>query len=65
MLSISNATLSDLVSDEPTLALAPEEIASLTSLMEQFDQVLLGIDALNGRLQELLDIESPAKIAVE
>lgn len=54
MLSIANFSSADSVSDDTNVALAPEEIATLTSLMERYDQVLLDIDALNDRLQELL-----------
>ena len=61
MLSIANAVTASVFLDEVNIALAPEEIASLTSLMKRYDQVLLDIDVLNGRLQELLDIESPPK----
>jgi len=71
MLSIANAaaisnpdtiTMPTLVAiDEPNLALAPDEIASLTSLMKRYDQVLLDIDALNVKLQELLERHGPAK----
>ena len=55
MLSIANFSSEESVSDEPNVALAPEEIATLTSLMERYDQVLLDIDALNARLQELVE----------
>ncbi len=61
MLSIADAVTASVFLDEVNVALAPEEIATLTSLMERYDQVLLDIDALNGRLQELLDVESPPK----
>ncbi len=61
MLSIANAVTASVFLDEVNIALAPEEIATLTSLMERYGQVLLDIDVLNGRLQELLDIESPPK----
>jgi len=58
---LSPASLAKEVSelDELNLALAPEEIATLNSLVKRYDQVLLDIDALNVRLQELLAIESP------
>ena len=58
---LSPASLAKEVSelDELNLALAPEEIATLNSLVKRYDQVLLDIDALNVRLQELLGIESP------
>ena len=58
MLSFVNASALEQPGDEPYLTLAPEEIATLTSLMESYDSVLLEIDALNYRLQELLDLES-------
>jgi len=59
--ALSQASLAKEVSelDELNLALAPEEIATLNSLVKRYDQVLLDIDALNVRLQELLAIESP------
>ncbi len=60
MLSIANTAQTELASDESTLSLAPEDLASLTQLMKQYDQVLLDIDALNDRLQEFLSHESPA-----
>ena len=55
MLSIANFSSEESVSDDPNVVLAPEEIATLNSLMERYDQVLLDIDALNARLQELVD----------
>ena len=55
MLSIANFSSEESVSDEPNVVLAPEEIATLNSLMERYDQVLLDIDALNARLQELVE----------
>ena len=60
MLSIINSAALDhldLACDEPNLTLAPEEIATLTSLMGSYDSLLLEIDALNGRLEELLNLE--------
>ena len=57
MLSIVNAAALENMGDEPNLTLAPEEIATLTSLMESYDSLILEIDALNGRLQELLNME--------
>ena len=60
MLSIVNSAALDhldLAGDEPNLTLAPEEIATLTSLMGNYDSLLLEIDALNGRLEELLNLE--------
>jgi hypothetical protein len=59
MLSVTGSTHSDSVVDEPNVALAPEEIATLTSLMHRYDQVLDDIDLLNARMEELLAIESP------
>ncbi len=61
MLSIVNVSSEETVSDELNVALAPEEIATLSSLMERYDQVLLDIDALNGRLQEMVDKEVNVK----
>ena len=64
MLSIADAVPASVFWDEVNVALAPEEIATLTSLMERYGQLLLDIDVLNERLQELLDFESPPKAAV-
>ena len=64
MPSIANTVTASVFLDELNVALAPEEIATLTSLMERYGQVLLDIDVLNGRLQELLDIESPPKASL-
>ena len=64
MPSIANAVTASVFLDEVNVALAPEEIATLTSLMERYGQVLLDIDVLNERLQELLDFESPPKATV-
>ncbi len=63
MLSIAKASDSETQGDEPNLTLAPEEIATLTSLMESYDQVLVDIDALNDRLQELLDMEGSKSVS--
>ncbi len=63
MLSIAKTADSESQGDEPNITLAPEEIATLTSLMESYDQVLVDIDALNDRLQELLDMEGSKKIS--
>ena len=63
MLSIANPSITDTtpaaesINDEPNLALAPEEIATLTSLMIRYDHLLLEIDSLTDRLQTLLDQE--------
>ena len=59
MLSIATAVAVGTSSDYENVAFAPEEIATLSSLMERYDQVILDLDSLNCRLQELLDIESP------
>ena len=59
MLSIATAVKVGTPSDYENVAFAPEEIATLSSLMERYDQVILDLDSLNGRLQELLDVESP------
>ena len=61
MLSIANFSSEETSSDELNVALAPEEIATLTSLMERYDQVLLDIDALNDQLQQLVDKEVRGK----
>jgi len=67
MLSIATLPVSDVIpatettNDDPNLALAPDEIATLTSLMVRYDQVLLDIDLLTDRLQELLETEGGKK----
>ena len=43
------------------LALAPEEIATLSTLMNRYDQLLVEMDNLNQRLEELLKLESPTR----
>ena len=63
MLSIANTAITDTtpaaesINVELYVALAPEEIATLTSLMNRYDQLLLEIDSLTERLQTLLDQE--------
>ena len=59
MLSIAKTATAGTPSEYENVAFAPEEIATLRSLMGRYDQVILDLDSLNGRLQELLDIESP------
>lgn len=61
MLSISKIGSEDAGSDEPNVLLAPDEIATLTDLMSRYDQVLVDIETLNTRLEELLKVESPKK----
>jgi len=67
MLSIATLLVSDIThatettDDDPNLALAPEEIATLASLMDRYDQVLVDIDLLTDRLQELLETEGGKK----
>lgn len=46
--------------DEPNVVLAPEEIATLGSLMSQYDHLLAEMDDLNLQLETLLKAESPA-----
>jgi hypothetical protein len=46
--------------DEPNVVLAPEEIATLGSLMSQYDQLLADMDNLNSQIETLLKAESPA-----
>jgi hypothetical protein len=48
------------VRDEANIPLAPEESATLTSLISRYDQLLIEVDALNLRIEELLKCESPA-----
>ena len=59
MLSIATTVTVGTSTDHESVAFAPEEIATLSSLMERYDHVILDLDTLNNRLQELLDIESP------
>ena len=47
--------------EEPNLALAPEEIATLSTLMNRYDLLLVEMDNLNQRLEELLKLESPTR----
>ena len=47
--------------DEPNVALAPEEVAALSSLMQRYDQLLVEMDTLNARLEEMLQLESPPR----
>lgn len=47
--------------EEPNLALAPEEIATLSSLMNRYDLLLVEMDHLNQRLEDLLKQESPPR----
>ncbi len=61
----ADAAIIEQAEDESTLSLAPEELASLTTLMKQYDQVLVDIDALNERLQAFLAVESPPKVQSE
>ncbi len=48
------------IDEEPNVALAPEEIATLGSLMSQYDQLLADMDQLNLQIETLLKAESPA-----
>ena len=47
--------------DEPDVLLAPKEIATLTSLMRRYEELLLEMDHLNDSLEELLNAECPPK----
>jgi len=47
--------------EESNLALAPEEIATLSTLMNRYDLLLVEMDNLNQRLEELLKLESPTR----
>ncbi|MCF7963133.1 MAG: hypothetical protein K9M08_20515 [Pirellula sp.] len=47
--------------EEPNLALALEEIATLSTLMNRYDLLLVEMDNLNRRLEELLKLESPTR----
>ncbi len=47
--------------EEPNLALALEEIATLSTLMNRYDLLLVEMDNLNQRLEELLKLESPTR----
>lgn len=55
------AVVEESQSDEPNLVLDPEEIATLSSLMHRYDKLLVEMDTLNERLEELLQAESPAQ----
>ena len=59
MLSIATTVTVGTSSDYENVAFEAEEIATLSLLMERYDQVILDLDSLNDRLQELLGIESP------
>jgi hypothetical protein len=50
--------------DEPNVALAPEEIATLSTLMQRYDQLLAEMDALNAQLEEVLKVESPSSTRI-
>ena len=54
-------TILDTLVEERNIALAPEEIAMLNTLMEQYNQVLMDVEVLNSRLEELLEAECPKK----
>lgn len=47
--------------EEPNLALALEEIATLSTLMNRYNLLLVEMDNLNQRLEELLKLESPTR----
>ncbi|MFY7874457.1 MAG: hypothetical protein ACOVQM_03370 [Pirellula sp.] len=51
---------SPIIDEEPNVVLAPEEIATLGSLMSQYDQLLADMDELNLQIETLLKAESPA-----
>jgi hypothetical protein len=48
--------------DDANLSLAPEEIATLSSLMSRYDRLLVEMDALSEKLEELLKVESPSNV---
>jgi hypothetical protein len=48
--------------EESQLALAPEEIETLTSLVGRYDQLLAEVDALNLQIEALLQAESPKPV---
>ncbi|MEQ1830702.1 MAG: hypothetical protein ABL921_32420 [Pirellula sp.] len=50
--------------EDSNVALAPEEIATLSSLMGRYDQLLLEMDTLSERLEELLKIESKTTVPI-
>ena len=50
--------------EEPNVVLAPEEIATLGSLMSQYDQLLADMDNLNLQIDMLLKAEPPASRGV-
>lgn len=47
--------------DEPNIALAPEEIATLSSLVRRYDELLIEVDALNQQIEDLLKAETPVR----
>ena len=59
MLSIDTTVSVGTPSEYENVPFAPDELATLSLLMERYDQVILDLDSLNDRLQELLEIESP------
>ena len=59
---LSNPELSS-ATDEPNVVLAPDEIATLGTLMSQYDRLLQDMDSLNARIEALLEQEAPAKEA--
>jgi hypothetical protein len=47
-----------LESDDPNIALAPDEVATLESLIGRFDQVIQDLDVLNNQIETLLAQET-------
>ena len=45
--------------DESNLALAPEEVATLASLMQRYDKVLVEVNRLNAEIESMLEVELP------
>jgi hypothetical protein len=49
--------------EDSQIALAPDEIETLTSLVGRYDQLLAEVDALNLQIEALLKAESPPPAA--
>jgi hypothetical protein len=56
-----NATLAGAQAEEVNVPLAPDELASLGTLMQRYDNLLAEMDLLNERLEEILTMETPAR----
>lgn len=53
-----DASISDAATQElPNMALAPEEVATLRSLVDRYDRVIQDLDQLNEQIESLLQAE--------